>query len=332
MNRKFDIISYLTFLCLALAVLTGCNKEPDTRVDEPVSLGTPISFTSEDSWTRAAGADVATIQKNGFKVWGLYKNDSNQSWTHQFGEAGTLVSYDDVESAWTYSPEQQWKAADYVFAAVTPPSVSSDYDEASGKIFIQDFDVTSQIDLMVAYKDGIKGSERKPVQLSFSHLLSKINIKVSQDVTADPRSEYFVTGVTINGVQKTGSYTGAWDFSDNKVSLVQTYKEPVLLKNALSGHTGQPELKIWGEEGILLMQQDLNIDAIEILLEFNHKLPGQSRLVPGSVKGYIPATPVWESGKSYTYSVSISRSADIKFSVPTIEPWANVTSSTIIVQ
>lgn len=332
MNRKFDIISYLTLLCLALAVLTGCNKELDTRADEPVSTGTPISFTSEDSWTRAAAAGVEKIRENGFNVWGLYKSGSNQDWTHQFGENGTLVSYDDQKLTWTYSPKQHWNYADYVFAAVTPPSVSSDYDEASGKIFIQDFDVTSQTDLMVAYKDGIKGSERKPVQLSFSHLLSKINIKVSQDVTADPRSEYFVTGVTLNGVQKAGSYTGAWDFSDNKVTLVQTFKEPVLLKNALSGHTGQPELKIWGEAGILLMQQDFNIDAIEILLEFNHKLPGQSRLVPGSVKGYIPATPVWESGKSYTYSVSISRSADIKFSVPTIEPWANVTSSTIIVQ
>lgn len=330
MNRKFDIISYLTFLCLALAVLTGCNKELDTRVDEPVSTGTPISFTSEDSWTRAASSGVTAVQENGFKVWGLYLTSSNPSGTHQFGEDGTLVTYDN--NKWTYAPEQHWKNADYVFAAVTPPSVSSDYDEESGKIFIQDFDVTSQTDLMVAYKDGIKGSERKTVQLSFGHMLSKINIKVSQDVTADPRSEYFVTGVTLNGVQKTGSYTGAWDFSDNKVSLVQTYKEPVLLKNALSGHTGLPELKIWGEEGILLMQQDFNIDAIEILLEFNHKLPGQSRLVPGSVKGYIPATPVWESGKSYTYSVSISRSADIKFSVPTIEPWANVTSSTIIVQ
>jgi hypothetical protein len=159
MNRKFDIISYLTFLCLALVVLTGCNKELDTRVDEPVSTGTPISFTSEDSWTRAASSGVAAIQENGFKVWGLYMSSNNSSSTHQFGEDGTLVSY--VDNKWTYSPEQHWKNADYVFAAVTPPSVSSDYDEASGKIFIQDFDVTTQTDLMVAYKDGIKGSERK---------------------------------------------------------------------------------------------------------------------------------------------------------------------------
>lgn len=331
MNRKFDIISYLTLLCLALVILAGCNKEPDTRVDEPVSLGTPISFTSEDSWTRAAGADVATIQKNGFKVWGLYKNDSNQSWTHQFGEAGTLVSYDDVESAWTYFPEQQWKAADYVFAAVTPPSVSSDYDEASGKIFIQDFDVTSQTDLMVAYKDGIKGSERKPVQLSFSHLLSKINIKVSQDVVADPNNEYYILGVSVNGVLKSGSYTGTWGFSGNKISLVQTFKEPVLLKNGTSGHTGQAELKIFGEGGILLMPQDLNLDVIEVLLEFNIKLKEDTQLIPGMVKGYIPAAPAWQSGKAYTYEIAISRSADIKFSVPTVESWGNVVTGTTVI-
>ena len=332
MNRKFDIISYLTLLCLALAVLTGCNKELDTRADEPVSTGTPISFTSEDSWTRAAAAGVEKIRENGFNVWGLYKSGSNQDWTHQFGENGTLVSYDDQKLTWTYSPKQHWNYADYVFAAVTPPSVSSDYDEASGKIFIQDFDVTSQTDLMVAYKDGIKGSERKPVQLSFSHMLSKVNIKVSQDVQADARGEYYVTGVTVNGVQKLGTYNGSWSFSGNKFSMVQTYKDPVLLKNGTSGHTGQAELKIWGDDGILLMPQKTGIDAIEVLLEFNVKLPGQTQVVPGSVKGYIPAAPVWESGKTYTYAVTISKSAEIKFSVPTIEPWANVTSSTIIVQ
>lgn len=329
MNRKFDIISYLTFLCLALVVLTGCNKELDTRVDEPVSTGTPISFTSEDSWTRAASSGVTAVQENGFRVWGLYLTSSNPSGIHQFGEDGTLVTYDN--NKWTYAPEQHWKAADYVFAAVTPPSVSSDYDEASGKIFIQDFDVTSQTDLMVAYKDGIKGSERKPVQLSFSHLLSKINIKVSQDVVADPNNEYYILGVSVNGVLKSGSYTGTWGFSGNKISLVQTFKEPVLLKNGTSGHTGQAELKIFGEEGILLMPQDLNLDVIEVLLEFNIKLKDDTQLIPGMVKGYIPAAPAWQSGKAYTYEIAISRSADIKFSVPTVESWGNVVTGTTVI-
>ena len=159
----------------------------------------------------------------------------------------------------------------------------------------------------------------------------KVNIKVSQDVQADARSEYYVTAVTVNGIQKTGSYNGSWGFSGNKFSLSQTYKDPILLKNGTSGHSGQAELKIWGENGILLMPQNPGVDAIEVLLEFNHKLPGETKVVPGSVKGYIPAAPVWESGKTYTYAVSISRSADIKFSVPTIEPWANVVTGTSII-
>ena len=342
MSKVNNIAHRLVPLCLLLVALAGCRKEDTPAPDTP--SGTPIAFTPETA-TKAAVSGVEDIQNdpNGFRVWSWFKGTTSGP---MFGADGTQVTYDTATSAWTYSPTRYWMNGIYNFAAVYPASVSATYAATDGALAltVADFDVTDQHDLLVAFNNGTDGTgingatPPSVVNLNFKHALTKINLKISQNLDKDKTNEYKITKVRISGIKNIGSFTANdnssfpynWEISNTSViSFEKTFDDPVLLQN--ESNQGVAYLKVWGEDGILLIPQEVGANALQILIEFDY-VRGEY-VYKRFITDYIPEDKLWESGKAITYAISISQEDNITFLGPTIEPWSDrQTGSTIIIQ
>ena len=313
MNGKIDIVSYLAAFCIALAFLTGCNKGLDTRVEDPASSGTPISFTSEDSWTRAETSNLAAIQSGGFQVWGKLTTDTYPNGTQQFGESGTLVTYAAAKSEWTYSPVRYWMKGTYDFFAVYPPSLaeSATVDSRGVKF---DYDVTTQKDILAAHPEPIKGEERpSAVRLDFSHLLSKLEFaaKSSSSFKAE------LNGIDIKIVAKSASYSSATSqWSNHQVSRDIIY--------TVRGNENLGSAYVTLESDILMIPQDYK----DVILVVRYMVNGTQKSVNLSIPSYTDkngnTVTTWQPGFKYTYNLSVEGSGPdtpIIFDVPTVTPW-----------
>lgn len=357
MSKVNNIAHRLVPLCLLLVALAGCRKEDTPAPDTP--SGTPIAFTPETA-TKAAVSGVEDIQNdaNGFRVWSWFQGTTSGP---MFGADGTQVTYDTATSAWTYSPTRYWMNGNYDFAAIYPAAITTGEGEAATTtkiagtyapataggtpvLTVPNFDATTQADLLVAFNNGTDGTgingatPPSVVNLNFKHALTKINLKISQNLDKDKTNEYKITKVRISGIKNIGSFTANdnssfpynWEISNTSViSFEKTFDDPVLLQN--ESNQGVAYLKVWGEDGMLLIPQEVEANALQILIEFDY-VRGEY-VYKRFITDYIPEDKLWESGKAITYAISISQEDNITFLGPTIEPWSDrQTGSTIIIQ
>ena len=111
------------------------------------------------------------------------------------------------------------------------------------------------------------------VPLSFNHLLSKVNVKISQNFDIDPDFNYYVTKVTITGVIGSATY-GFLPISDSfmqalddenatTVTLEKEYDTPVILRN-VGNPNPKVELSVWGD-GLMLLPQTIAANGVAII-------------------------------------------------------------------
>lgn len=184
------------------------------------------------------------------------------------------------------------------------------------------------------------------VPLTFSHLLTKINLTVSQNTEIDPEFEYYVTKITITGLKSNGTYTvmpffnetfyRGWSMENSTpMTLTKNYESaPVCLREDYgSGRKSKP-LKVWGEDGIMLIPHDIAQNGVMIRVDYLYDVnPDDTDLGQAKfVEGYIPAIE-WQSNTAINYNIAIANSSFISFEQPTIEPWgAPQTGGTIIIK
>jgi hypothetical protein len=349
------------------AVTLSCTK---TQIEPETPKGPAIEFSTKDPWTKATnGTDEVAkdaMRKSGFNVWGWFRGTTNG---HIFDAAGTKVhdatynsdteSFSDTNPNWTYAPEnpRYWMNGLYDFAAVYPfdtPDVTFNpqTDEngntlLDGKpvLIIQDFDSSTQKDLLVALNsgpdgNGINGGEPQgPVALNFKHALTKIDFKIYQNLEIDNTNTYHITKFTLMNVNSTGSYVATymgnsiisqWNALKNiTYQYEKTFSVPVTLSKNSNGF-----IPIWDDsttadirEGLLLIPQEIaeGVNRIKIRIEFIlENEAGERRALFVDKDIPVPASGApeeWASGKFITYPVLLAADSDLKFATPTVEPW-----------
>lgn len=327
LHNAMRSLTAATLIALS-AVTLSCTK---TQIEPETPKGPAIEFSTKDPWTKASDeAALSALKETGFQVWGWFEGTTSGHIFHSEGKTddGTHVTH--VDGNWTYSPAKYWMNGLYDFAAVYPATVACTYTTAQPgedpTLTIPDFDVTNQDDLLVAFKTGIDGkTPPSTVGLNFKHALTKVNIKVSQNTAEDASNQYKVTNVRISGIKNLGYISASnsvtksnWKF--DKVSLIsfeQTFSEPVLLSNGTNN--GVATLDVWGDDDLLLIPQDIDNQAMQILIEFDY-IRGEYTY-KRSVNGYIPEGNLWNSGLEITYEFLISQEDNITFLTPTIKQW-----------
>lgn len=332
----------------AAVSLLGCNQETITEV--PDSPGA-ISFSNVS--TRAGLRD---LQANGFGVWATVSSIGSTDVSYQPILEKEHVYIPDGGTEWTYDNTQMWipNSMFYFFAAYPKEIGVQQHATTQNGVNYTSYslDITADgsadtEDILVATNvTDTKAESFDPdnvVSLPFSHLLSKVNVKLRQNFDIDPDFNYYVTKITISGIKGNGTYMtmpyndswlSYWDFNNAlNIVLEKDFSDnPVLLRNE---GAADPIviLTVW-DDGLLLIPQEFAGGNIAVRVDYLYdvNLDDENMGEPKFVEGFVPAGKL-ESGKYVNYTLSIANSSFITFEQPTIDPWgAPQTGGTIIIQ
>ena len=332
---------------LAAVALVGCNRE-----DTPVSPQEQhvIGFGSVD--TRA---DKSVLQRDGFDVWATVSSIGSTSVSYQpilTGEHVTHVSGDE----WYYQNEQMWiPNSIFHFFAAYPHDLDIEqmmmaqngvnYTAYALDVAANGGAATEDI-LIAQHVTNTSDAAFNPdavVDLSFGHLLTKVNVKIRQNFDIDPDFNYYVKKITLSGIKGNGTYMimpynkswfTYWNFDNAaNISIEKDFSDnPVLLRNEGAANP-IVILTVW-DDGLMLIPQDFVGSSIAVRVDYFYDVNLDDDDMGGEkfVEGYIPAG-AWESGKSVNYTLAIANSSFITFEQPTIDPWGSPqTGGTIIIQ
>lgn len=373
MNRKFIISHKWAAACILLVALTGCSKTSIAPSSDPFdpSSGAPIEFSAQDALTKAVVTDESDIENDpaGILVWDWHTSLAYPNGTHTFD--AEQVTYSSELGAWTYSPTRYWLNGTYDFAAVYPSTVTATYAPAQlGEdpiLTVEDFDVTNQDDLLVAFNtdiDGSKGKEDNPVMLNFTHALArvKIKLKLNEDdfyVTTEEEDEegnkvsvtrpigygYAVAAgfkkisnvATLSGTNSTNIYWMPSETSDGKLNLSDMVVEyDTSSENSEYIQLGVEDVDILGSDGLFVLPQSFTEDNNDANIYINVALlfPNISnRLITQEIE--VPlntlSTTSWEPNKVYTYIGTITQEFTIEFSIVSVTDWVDDTLGGFIV-
>ena len=184
----------LLFAIAALGAVTvsSCSNDDDFEnlasgnalASREITFGDP--FVSKTS-TRAV-IDNSNIKEQTLRVWAEMANTGTQSWINVFN--GTELS--NVGGVWKPATPAYWyEYKDYRFTAVHPASAPFSY--ADGKITLADVPavqpVATAIDYMVSdqFTTTTNSQEREPINLTMSHMMSKLAFLVKRTGDYDVR-------------------------------------------------------------------------------------------------------------------------------------------------
>ena len=333
----------------AAVALVGCNRE-----SAPVSPQEQyaISFGSVD--TRAGLTD---LKNDGFGVWATVSSIGSTDVSYQPLFANEEeVTYVTSRNEWTYQNEQMWIPNSlFHFFAIYPYNLGvAQHTMTQNNVNYTAYtlDITADgsadtEDILVATNMVDTSAETfdpdNVVPLTFSHLLSKVNVKLRQNFDIDPDFNYYVTKITISGIKGNGTYRvmpyndswfSSWDYTDAaNIVLEKDFSDnPVLLRNE---GAADPVviLQVW-DESLMLIPQEFVGGNILVRVDYFYdvNLDDEDMGQPKFVEGFVPAGKL-ESGKSVNYTLAIANSSFITFEQPTIDPWgAPQTGGTIIIQ
>ena len=338
----------------AAATLLGCNQESITEV--PSSLGA-ISFSNVS--TRAGLSD---LKANGFGVWACVSSK----------DAGSSVQYEPLldnervylkDDEWTYDNTQLWISNSmFYFFAAYPQGIFQQHREDSNEgtytLYYADITAdgsadTEDIVLSTNVTDTTVEGYSETVPLTFSHLLTKVNVSISQNFKADPDFNYYVKKVTIEGIKGNGTvvlfpYEGAFDeicdtSNGNSIQLVKEYPEPLILRN-IGAADPTVVLSVWGSGAMLIPQtieageqdeQGNLLKGARIIVDYYYDVTVDDDYTDATLKqatAFIPAIQ-WNSSKSINYNLSLANVTLITIDKPSIESWgAPQTGGTIIIK
>lgn len=334
----------------AAVSLLGCNQETITEV--PDSPGA-ISFSNVS--TRAGLSD---LQANGFGVWATVSSIDSTDVSYQPILEKEHVYIPDGGTEWTYDNTQMWipNSMFYFFAAYPYDLAIEQHSTTQNGVnytlyglnITADGSADTEDILVATHVTDTTADTFDPddiVPLSFSHLLSKVNINIRQNTDIDSEFDYYVTKVTLTGIFSKATY-GVLPYNDSfyqnfepndasAISIVKSFEDSPVQLRAKQGDAMTPiTLSVWGANGLMLIPQQIVANGVQVRVDYKYDVnPEDSSLGEDKfVEGYIPPI-TWEPSKSYSYNLAIANSSFISFSQPSIVPWGSPqTGGTIIIK
>ena len=364
MNRKFIISHKWAAACILIAGLIGCSKTSIAPSSDPFdpSSGAPIEFSAQDAFTKAVVTDESDIENDpaGILVWDWHTSLAYPNGTHTFD--AEQVTYSSELGAWTYSPTRYWLNGTYDFAAVYPSTVAATYAPAQlGEdpiLTVEDFDVTNQDDLLVAFKTGVDGVGRTAedaVNLNFQHALSGVQIELRlkpedfYEIEKDEDGNFLydendqpIYSMTENGEKIQIGTAYVTKISFNNVSIVgslSTVNEEIVfsdwtaseaISNIEFNYTNAPivitdvSTPCIKDGGLLIIPQNVAEGDGEMNMELVVEFPSIvkepiKRIVNIPLKAGAAKAPKWEPNTKYIYSAIIDQNFAIDFGLADVE-------------
>ena len=262
-----------------LLFLTGCGDE-DTSFYEP-----SISFTPQAKEVSSRASFINnTHDLDHFIVWGNYDGE----------KVFTAQRVNKINDSWEYSPGKSWvlSANEYHFSAYLPADAGTPRI-TNNQLYSIDFNcATQQTDLMMAYTTVPKADFGKTVEMSFKHALAAINFSFKLKEGFTYSHTYKVTGIKWNNVYTQGTFALN---SNNTIT------------SSVTGQLGETQtLPFTGthftvttpmdSDFLFVIPQTLASASLTFILEID----GVRKEIVKSVSSIQ-----WESGKRYTYTISI---------------------------
>lgn len=296
--------------------LASCNKEP---VGPTQSDGLyPIAFDQVETKAMITDANLTA-----FKVWG----ETETGVADVFNGVEVTGSEKDAENKytkWSYYTDEAdaryWEEnKTYVFFAIAPLGLGTyvlyDAEKGWGVNFnvVESMVADDQVDFILAQAQRTTGnitSPPDPVELGFTHKLSKVKLKLKKD-NGNASQTITLKEVYIYGMKGDGTYylDSGWSLGANIAGVSRTNMSEVL-------GTEYSEI---GEA--LMIPQSLSEDSVYLIASFDYT--NNKVTTPRIQIAPIPVDAVyeWEENKTYTYTAVLSVEHDIVFEGPTIQNW-----------
>ena len=310
------IYKYISFLALPLLLgTTACRK---VEIDLDIDGKYEIAF---DQVTTKAVITDQTLES--FKVWG----ETVAGAADVFNGVEVKGSEKDAENKYTkwsyYTDEADAKYWEenktYDFFAIAPLGLGTgvvyDPEKGWGVNFnvVESMDADDQVDFILAQAQRTSGnitSPPDPVELGFTHKLSKVKLKLKKD-NGNANQTITLKEVYIYGMKGDGTYylDSGWSLGANIAGVSRTNMSEVL-------GTEYSEI---GEA--LMIPQSLSEDSVYLIASFDYT--NNEVTTPRIQIAPIPVDAVdeWEENKTYTYTAVLSVEHDIVFEGPTIQNW-----------
>lgn len=322
MKKKF------LFVAAAATMMVSCmENEKIGNLDVYEASGVIGFNTISEKATRANVESLETYHTT-FAVWSTKKSNNTGAVEAVFDgdDANDIITYDATKmepNNWTYSPYRYWdKQATYNFVAVAPNSDIIRYNKpadvannegtyvtrdnagytlvgqnlqtseapAEAEIKVGFVGGNGDTDLMTAGKITRNGAAAiEDVNLSFKHILAKLNIAIAKDPIYD-NVKVLIKDVTVSGLDDNGTYNeGISNQNSNWIS-------------AASANAANYKLA-WA-----------NADGIELLKgtgEGENYEPGkflyfvESLVMPQAIEEYTKENDAWVKGEYVTINYTI---------------------------
>ena len=341
-------------MLLALSTFSSCSEEVVEQWEDDAVIRFDSKEDAEGSSKGAASRAGTFANGDAFGVTGAYyKPETSTTQTPIF--ENTEVTYSNGK--WTYQGARVWVDKQvHKFRAFFPyadQQGNPDYvlkntfgatDSYELVNFIVKDEVSQQRDLMVSEvvtRDLVNTTgptAYAPVSFTFSHLLTKVNVKLK--INNESMNKRFSGGwkvkklyVKLYGMKTKGTcVSGVWDTAKSPINEVGFTK---FITSETGLFVSPTEVVIWngtGEDGLLMIPQT---DFTEIKCELGYFVDyteaGATKQTFISSIMPVPPTPTWDKAKQLMYTATVDPSNDIKFLAPKVEPWSVSKNSNSVV-
>jgi hypothetical protein len=251
------------------------------------------------------------------------------------------------DTGWDYNPKRYWLEDSYFYFVASYPYVDGGgFKATEGEIdgvnrigFSLDVNMEDQVDILTAskYVHTSDSWETDVVKLQLGHLLTNINVRITQDAS-DAENNYYIKSISLYGISTSGTYgllpdgnaiTSYWtlgSLNNEDNAIVKNLDSTIPLKNRT--------ISVWDTDGLLVLPQTINNRTAHIKIIYDYQLKQDEEDQPRKEKTIIidiPGTNKWVSGNKLTYILSFANPNKIIFRNVSVKPWGDAQNGGTII-
>lgn len=290
---------------VAALALAGCTQSEVLNISSDRAIGFD-AYTGKG--TRAVNDITGGGSASGFNkfiVYGSYEAEGKNTLVFDGVEVSYITPSSETPS-WTYTNEQYWQNGNYNFAAYSDgngalsggPTASYTHD---GGLQIQNY-VVGEKDLIFATQTASvtdKTTYDEPVNLTFSHLLSKVKFTFTETFADNLTVE--VSNLKIVNSKTKGTYkydTDAYKWEIGTDTREITYETPVVVSTSYKP-----------EECYVLPQSTTGLTAsftVTVKDELGAEVMSKDFTSTDAVSLNVTNATEWQNGYAYNYTAELT--------------------------